>query len=102
MLLTLLEKDLKEQILYKIEEKYGQIVAKDYAELWNPEKERRYLQFYKEKFEIESNINHKLIIKDIRVCSKCNKYSLKYLDDYYLNNFNACMNCYIKHIEGKK
>lgn len=102
MLLTTIEKDIKDQILYKIEQKYGPMAVKDYSELWNPEKEKKYLQFYKQNAITEPNTNAKLIIKDIRVCSKCNKYSLKYLDDYYLNKYNACIMCYIKHIEGKQ
>jgi hydrogenase maturation factor HypF (carbamoyltransferase family) len=101
MLITHIDKDLKEQILYKIEQKYGPNSVKDYSEFWSTEKEKQYLQFYKENQQKTTNTKDKLIIKDIRVCTKCNKYTLKYLDDYYLNKYNACMLCYIKYFEGK-
>lgn len=98
------DKQMNEQILQKIEEKYGKHVVAEYTEFWTKEKEKLYSNYVKEQHNIEdiSIPKKKLIIKDIRVCTRCKKYSLKYLDDYYLNKYSACALCYIKHIEGRK
>jgi hypothetical protein len=98
------DKQMSEEILQKIEEKYGKQVVAEYTEFWTKEKERLYSDYIKnlDKNDNNSNLSKKLIIKDIRVCTRCKKYSLKYLDDFYLNKFGSCALCYIKHIEGRK
>ena len=99
-----------------IEKKYGLEATINPASYWTPEKEKEYLEQLKEvskkqllKEEDEQKehngfyVRGKLFTKEQNnKCSKCGIYSTEIVDDLYLNKFNCCYVCFIKHVEGRK
>ena len=99
-----------------ISQKYGNLAVQNPAHFWDEQKEKEYLEQLKEvsrnkqiQEETEEKdlggfyLRGKLFTKEQNnKCSKCGIYSTKIVDDLYLNKFNSCYTCYIKHIEGIK
>ena len=99
-----------------ISQKYGDLAVQNPAYFWNQEKEKDYLEQLKEVSkkqlskeegeEKEHNgfyVRGKLFTKEQNnKCSKCGIYSTEIVDDLYLNKFNCCYVCFIKHVEGRK
>ena len=100
-----------------ISQKYGEEATYNPKRFWDEEKEKQYLQQSVEeqqKFaknaesqdKIEADgflINKKLLNRDHkRTCPVCSKYSFHSRDDLYMNKFEACFKCYIRHIEGRE
>lgn len=91
-----------------IAEKYGQAAIVNPRGLWSPEDEAQYQQQIssgswvpaKEMSEEQKDgyliENGELITKEIRLCSKCGKYSIDCRDNLYLNKFQLCWKCYLK------
>ena len=113
-----MEKEIDFNKIAKIEkaisQKYGDLAVQNPAHFWNEEKEKEYLEQLKEvsrkhQHQEESEeqklngfyVRGKLFTKEQNnKCSKCSVYSIKIVDDLYLNKFNTCYTCYIKYIEG--
>jgi hypothetical protein len=100
-----------------ISQKYGQEAVDNPRRFWDDDKEKEYLQQSQQeqkKFaklaaaqdKVEEDgflINKKLLTKDHnRTCPVCEKYSFEFRDDLYMNKFEACFTCYIKHIDGRE
>jgi hypothetical protein len=99
-----------------ISQKYGDLAVQNPAYFWNQDKEKEYLEqlkevskktLQKEEYEEKEHngfyVRGKLFTKEQNnKCSKCGIYSTKMFDDLYLNKFDCCYTCYVKHIEGKK
>ena len=100
-----------------ISQKYGQEAIDNPRRFWDDDKEKEYLrqsQQEQKKFaklaatqdKVEEDgflINKKLLTRDHnRTCPVCEKYSFEFRDDLYMNKFEACFICYIKHIDGRE
>jgi DNA replication protein DnaC len=100
-----------------IAQKYGKEAIQNPNGNWDEEKEKKYLEQLKkvsvkeqrlraqeEKINADGFlINKKLLSKESnRVCPVCETYSFKAKDDVYMNKFECCFNCYIKHVEGRE
>ena len=100
-----------------ISKKYGDAAVDNPRRLWDPEKEKAYLeqsQKEREKFaklsesddKVEQDgflINKKLLTRDHnRTCPICSTYSFRPRDDLYMSKFETCFLCYIKWIEGRE
>ena len=100
-----------------IAQKYGDEAVHNPKRFWDEDKEKEYIQQSQEeqkKFaklsesqdKVEQDgflINKKLLTRDHkRDCSVCDKYSFHPRDDLYMNKFDACFVCYIRHIEGRE
>ena len=100
-----------------ISKKYGDEAIQNPSQGWDEEKEKEYLEQLKElnqkkeekavyEEKVEKNgffVSKKLFMKDTnRVCPVCEKYSFKSKDDVYMNKFDCCFNCYVKHVEGRE
>ena len=100
-----------------ISQKYGEEATHNPKRFWDEDKEKEYLQqsiVEQQKFaknaesqdKIEADgflINKKLLNRDHkRTCPVCSKYSFHSRDDLYMNKFEACFKCYIRHIEGRE
>jgi len=100
-----------------ISQKYGQEAIDNPRRFWDDDKEKEYLQQSQQeqkKFaklaatqdKVEEDgflINKKLLTRDHnRTCPVCEKYSFEFRDDLYMNKFEACFICYIKHIDGRE
>ena len=100
-----------------IAEKYGKETVKNPRDSWNPEKEEEYQEQLKkfldrtrqttaEKEKVDINgvlISKKLLNRDTnRTCPVCSEYSFSFKDDVYMNKFECCFECYVKHVEGRE
>ena len=100
-----------------IAEKYGKETVKNPRDSWSPEKEEEYQEQLKkfldrtrqttaEKEKVDINgvlISKKLLNRDTnRTCPVCSKYSFSFKDDVYMNKFECCFECYVKHVEGRE
>jgi hypothetical protein len=96
-----------------IKDKYGEMAILNPRSLWNPEKEKEYIEetkkaYSKEKTDTESQeingvlVDKKLINKVIdRTCKLCNSFSFVKIDDVYLTKFGCCYKCYLCKVEGR-
>ena len=99
-----------------IEEKYGEAAVLDPSSLWNQDKEKAYLDQVKsvEKYYRQQAyenyvdqggfiLKEKLVSKkNFKNCSSCGEQAYKADDEIYMNKFDCCFKCYIKHIEGRE
>lgn len=100
-----------------ISEKYGEVAIKHPKCEWSEEKEKKYLEELKQQIKVQSELDKeqnqidlngilltkKLISSNInRSCQSCKIYSFNRNDDLFLNKFQTCYKCYIKHIEGRE
>jgi len=92
----------------KIKEKYGNQALKHPQENWDEEKEmvfqenyKRNNKNYKTPLKMTELINKKRKLRANRSCKRCKVLSFSVKDDVYMNKYNCCFKCYIKHIEGK-
>ena len=99
-----------------VKEKYGDFAVLDPSSLWNTEKEKAYLdqikvfdKYYRQQaYENQVDqggfiIKEKLINKkNFENCSLCGEQAYKTEDDLYMNKYNCCFKCFIKHIEGRE
>ena len=100
-----------------IADKYGKETIKNPRDSWNPEKEEEYQEQLKkfldrtrqttaEKEKVDINgvlISKKLLNRDTnRTCPVCSEYSFSFKDDVYMNKFECCFECYVKHVEGRE
>ena len=111
----------KQQYIAKLEkaisQKYGEEAINNPRRFWDDNKEKDYItqsQEEQRKFaklaetqdKVEQDgflINKKLLTRDHnRTCPVCVKYSFHPRDDLYMNKFNACWACYIRHVEGRE
>ena len=108
------EKDLNyiAKVEQAIAKKYGEAAIQNPSKFWDKEKEGEYLEQLRQKVieedtlpsgEAEMNgffIPDKLINRDTnRTCPICNTYSFTKGDDVYMNKYECCYKCYVKHIE---
>ena len=97
-----------------IKDKYGNEAIQNPKKNWDEEKEAKYLEelkaFYKgssrkkkrEKSE-GFEVIHKKAAKEVeRTCPVCDSYSMSSRDDLYMNKFQCCFECYIRHVEGRE
>ena len=97
--------------------KYGEETIKNPKSGWSDEKEREYLEQLKieskkdkekkpklEKVEINrfQEDEELFMEEDKRSCPFCNIYSFSIKDDVYMNKYECCFKCYIKHVEGRE
>ena len=100
-----------------IAEKYGKQTVENPRASWTPEKEEEYQEQLKkfldrthqsaaEKEKVEINgvlISKKLLNRDAnRTCPVCSEYSFSFKDDVYMNKYECCFECYVKHVEGRE
>ena len=97
-----------------IEKKYGPETIVNPRSLWNPEKEKKYLEdlktFYGFSEETSKKIEHdgillseKLLTKEnTSKCPNCFRYSPSFLDKASLIKFDCCFKCYVDHVEHRE
>ena len=98
-----------------IKKKYGDLAIKNPKSFWDENKEKEYLEQLRrlaakedqrENDKVEVNgvsIPKKLIKKEsIRVCPVCEIYSFAAKDDFYMDKFGCCNNCFIQHVEDRE
>ena len=98
-----------------IEKKYGELTVKNPKSFWDDKKEKDYLEQLKKLSEKESIsqsekvevsgilISRKLIKKETnRVCPVCEIYSFSLKDNFYMNKFECCYDCYVQYVEGRE
>lgn len=100
-----------------VRKKYGDAALVNPSKEWSPEQEEEYLKQSKdlivkrlegqnpEKQERSGYLVTKRILRDANknaVCSICNIYTTNLKDDLYLNRYDCCHLCYIKHIEDRE
>ena len=100
-----------------ISKKYGSEAVQNPKGNWTDEKEQKYLEQIKDLSEKESqlyekdekvDINGILIPKKLlnresnRTCPVCDTYSFDVRDDVYMNKYDCCRGCYVKHIEDRE
>ena len=100
-----------------ISKKYGKEAVQNPKGNWTDEKEQKYLEQIKDLSEKESqlyekdekvDINGILIPKKLlnresnRTCPVCDTYSFDVRDDVYMNKYDCCRDCYVKHVEDRE
>ena len=100
-----------------ISKKYGKEAIQNPKGNWTTEKEQQYLEQIKElakkEFQLQEkdekvDINGVLIPKKLlnresnRTCPVCGTYSFDVSDDVYMNKYDCCRVCYIKHVEDRE
>ena len=100
-----------------IAKKYGSETVSNPKDSWDDEKEEQYIEQLKkiadrlekissdlEKVEFNGFFVTKKLLnreKGGRTCRSCETYSFDKRDDLYMNRFDCCFTCYMKHIEGR-
>ena len=99
-----------------IREKYGEEAIQNPKNLWNQEKEEKYIKelklFYKKQKKNKETINlNGFVVRENkflskykidRKCSECESYSFCGRDDLYMGKFGCCELCHIKYIDGRE
>ncbi len=100
-----------------ISKKYGKEAIQNPKSGWSPEKEEDYVEQSKklqkkinkgnqEKELVEVNgylMPSKLInVSKTRTCPVCNVYSFDSKDNFYLNRYECCNDCYIQWVDGRE
>ena len=100
-----------------ISKKYGPEAVQNPRGNWNDEKEKQYLEQIQElaKKEVELRdkdekveVNGILMPKKLlnkesnRTCPVCDTYSFDVRDDVYMNKYDCCRDCYVKHVEDRE
>ncbi|QDP63335.1 MAG: hypothetical protein GOVbin703_82 [Prokaryotic dsDNA virus sp.] len=100
-----------------IKKKYGYDAIKNPNAGWDDEKEQEYLESTK-KFQTKVSKYHEdndlvevdgflmpkrlLNSESNRTCPVCSTYSFDKGDDFYMNKFDCCQNCFIKYVDGRE
>lgn len=100
-----------------IEKKYGYDAVKNPNADWDDEKEQEYLESTK-KFQSKVSKYHEdndlvevdgflmpkrlLNVESNRTCPVCSTYSFDKGDDFYMNKFECCQNCFIQYVDGRE
>ena len=100
-----------------ISKKYGTEAIQNPKANWDDEKESEYLEqlrrLAKKEYALSDknekvDINGILIPKKLlnkesnRTCPVCGTYSFDVRDDVYMNKYDCCRDCYIKHVEDRE
>jgi hypothetical protein len=100
-----------------ISKKYGSEAVQNPKGNWTDEKEAEYLQqikrltkkeaqLYDKDEKVEVNgilVPKKLLNKESnRTCPVCDTYSFDVRDDVYMNKYDCCRDCYVKHVEDRE
>ena len=100
-----------------ISQKYGKEAVQNPKGNWNDDKERDYLeqikrlaeketQLYEKDEKVEVNgilVPRKLLNRESnRTCPVCDTYSFDVRDDVYMNKYDCCRVCYVKHVEDRE
>tara|TARA_A100001515_G_scaffold89814_2_gene71423 strand:- start:6093 stop:6476 length:384 start_codon:yes stop_codon:yes gene_type:complete len=100
----------------EIAKKYGTEAIQNPKGNWTEESEEEYEVQAKKVFEREFShqednekelvngiyVSKKLIKKNNIVCGVCRKYHLSLRDEVYVQKFECCHACYVKHVEGRE
>ena len=100
-----------------IKKKYGYDAIKNPNAGWDDKKEQEYLESTK-KFQSKVSKYHEdndlvevdgflmpkrlLNSESNRTCPVCSAYSFDKGDDFYMNKFDCCQNCFIKYVDGRE
>jgi len=100
-----------------ISKKYGKEAIQNPKGDWTDEKEREYLEQIKGLAKKETQLHDKnekvdvngiLVPKKLlnkesnRTCPVCGTYSFDVRDDVYMNKYDCCRDCYVKHVEDRE
>jgi len=100
-----------------ISKKYGSEAVQNPRGNWTDEKEREYLDQIKrlakkethllekdEKVEVNGILMPKKLLnkESNRTCPVCDTYSFDVRDDVYMNKYDCCRSCYIRHVEDRE
>tara|TARA_B100000214_G_scaffold87494_1_gene60094 strand:- start:112 stop:504 length:393 start_codon:yes stop_codon:yes gene_type:complete len=100
-----------------ISKKYGTEAIQNPKGNWTDEKEQDYLEQIKRLAEKEIQLqekNEKVEVNGIlmpkkllnresnRTCPVCDTYSFDVRDDVYMNKYDCCRDCYVKHVEDRE
>lgn len=112
-------KDLNKVAAYEkaIKKKYGYDAVKNPNSGWDDQKEESYLETTK-KFQDKISRYHEdndlievdgflmpkrlINVESNRTCPVCSTYSFDKGDDFYMNKYDCCQECYIEHVEGRE
>ena len=100
-----------------IEKKYGKETIQNPNAGWDDDKEKEYLESTK-KFQSKVSKYHEdndlvevdgflmpkrlLNTESNRTCPVCSVYSFNKGDDFYMNKYDCCHECYIKYVDGRE
>lgn len=100
-----------------ISKKYGKEAIQNPNSSWDDDKEQEYLESSK-KFQkkiSKSNEDNDLVEVDgflmprklinhesKRICPVCSIYSFNKADDYYMNKYDCCSDCFIKWVDDRE
>ena len=100
-----------------ISKKYGREAIQNPKGNWTEEKEAEYLEQIKqlaqkeahlydkdEKVEVNGILMPKKLLnkESNRTCPVCDTYSFDVRDDVYMNKYDCCRHCYIRHVEDRE
>ena len=100
-----------------IAQKYGRDTIKNPKSGWDEDKEKLYLRELEEKEQKRAKleqelekveiggffVSKKLLNRKIVTnCPVCSKKMNNVMDDIYLNKYECCESCYIKHVENRE
>ena len=100
-----------------ISKKYGNDAIQNPKDNWTDEKEEEYLKQMRKLSEKEYGliekdqkveVNGVLVPKKLlnkesnRTCPVCDTYSFDVRDDVYMNKYDCCRDCYVKHVEDRE
>lgn len=99
-----------------ISEKFGEEVIEHPRNTWTPQHEKEYIKqsdelyekilSHKEKYEKKEK-NGYLISERLvnstgkRSCPVCKVLSFNMIDDYYMQRYDCCNECYVEYVEGR-
>ena len=101
----------------EISKKFGKDTIKNPHAGWDEDKEEKYIEdckIFQRKIDknresddmIEHNgflISKKLItVNANRTCPVCETYSFNKRDDFYMNKFECCYDCFIQWVDGRE
>ena len=100
-----------------IAQKYGRDTIKNPKSGWDEDKEKLYLRELEEKEQKRAKLEQELEKveiggffvskkllnrKVVTNCPVCSKKMNNVMDDIYLNKYECCESCYIKHVENRE
>ena len=101
----------------EISKKYGKDTIQNPNAGWDEQKEKEYIENSK---NLQRKINKNIESRDIvehngfliskklinidanRACPECEVYSFDKKDDFYMNKFKCCFNCYLLWVDGRE
>ena len=99
-----------------IAKKYGEETVVNPKSKWDNDKEKEYLEDLKSVYSPDADtedldkeeifgvfIPKKLLNRESnRTCPVCDTYSFDVRDDVYMNKYDCCRDCYVKHVEDRE